>query len=83
MGVVCGETSTASAMHGSEKKYLQSNDVTLWDHEHTYDVNLWDNEHLYDVILGTMNLLVVPGSNSADENWPRLQQDNSSTISQI
>ena len=46
-------------MHGSEKKYLQSNDVTLWDHEHTYDVTLWDNEHLYDVILGTMNSNMV------------------------
>ncbi len=27
-------------MHGSEKIYLQSNDVTLWDHEHTYDIIL-------------------------------------------
>ena len=43
-------------MHGSEKIYLQSNDVTVWDHEHTYDVTVWDHEHLYDVILGTMPL---------------------------
>ncbi len=42
-------------MNGSEKIYLQSNDVTLWDHVHTYDVTEWDHEHLYDVILGTMN----------------------------
>ncbi len=39
------------------RKKIQSNDVTLWDHEHTYDVTVWDNEHLYDVILGTMNCI--------------------------
>ncbi len=43
-------------MHGSEKIYLQSNDVTVCDHEHTYDVTVWDHEHLYDVIHGTTNV---------------------------
>ncbi len=31
-------------MHGSEKIYLQSNDITVCDHE-----------HMYDFILGTMH----------------------------
>ncbi len=66
-------------MHGSEKIYLQSKDVTVWDHEHTYDVTLWDHEHtydvtvwdheqLYDVILGTMHSMIM--NNSTCINYP-------------